>query len=66
MPTRKRLQTFAAASAAAMALGLAACDVDDEPGLDNGFEEPANDVDDGLDDDGLDDDEGLGDDGADY
>ena len=50
MRTSKQLRTFAVASAAAMTLGLAACengDVVDDNGFDDGVEAPA---DDGLDD----------------
>lgn len=57
MRTYTRLRTLTVASAAAMALGLAACDT----GLDNGFDDPVDTPDDGfeepvddLDDDGLD------------
>ena len=55
MRTSKRLRTLAVASAAAMTLGLAACEngdpVDDgfDDGVDDGIEEPADDGD--LDDD---------------
>jgi len=52
MRTSKQLRTFAVASAAAMTLGLAACengDGLDDNGFDDGVEAPAED---GLDDDG--------------
>lgn len=64
MRTSKQLRTFAAVSAAAMALGLAACengDGLDDDGFDDGVEAPADDGldDDGLEDDGLDDEDDL-------
>ena len=71
MRTSKQLRTFAVASAAAMALGLAACengDGLDDNGFDDGVEAPADDGtmdEDALEDNGLDDDGDLDEDGLD-